>query len=441
MDSVFWIKAAQLLLSLSILIVLHEFGHYLTARWFKIRVEKFYLFFNPWFSLFKKKIGDTTWGIGWLPLGGYVKIAGMVDETTKADEVAEEPKPDEFRSKPAWQRLIVMAGGVIVNLILGIVIYIFIMFVYGKDYLAVEDAKFGVIADSLMIDNGFQMGDVILEVGGEKPETFGEINTSILIDRNRDVKVDRNGEIVTITLPDDIDQDVLKYEVGSLFSPRFPAYIEGISKKGNAHESGLEKRDKLIAVNDVQTPFIDQFRAEIIKNKAKEVTVHVERDGKPMSYDVLVDSTGMIGIAMMMVEEDFEFTHIDYTFGEAIPAGFDEGIGKLTMYVKSMRLLATKEGIGKMGGFGAIGSMFPDTWKWESFWSITAFISIILAFMNILPIPALDGGYILFLIYEMISGREVPTKVIEKANMVGFFFLIALILYANGNDVAGLFGD
>lgn len=435
MDGSILTQAAQLILSLSILIVLHEFGHYLTARWFKIRVEKFYLFFNPWFSLFKKKIGDTVWGIGWLPLGGYVKIAGMVDESMDKEQMAQEPKPDEFRSKPAWQRLIVMSGGVIVNLILGILLFMMTLFIWGEEYIATEDAKYGVVCDSLMLDNGFQNGDIILTVGGTVPRNLGAIGGLVIIDGMRDFKVDRNGETVNITLPEDIHTTIVGNGAKKLFAERAPIYVGKFSEDGGAINSGLELKDKIVAVNDVPTLFHDQFVGEVRKHQSEDVTIHVQREGRDTAFTVAINDLGQAGIFTESSKEDFKFTVKEYSFVESIPAGFNKGMNTLSKYVRSMSLLFTKEGASQMGGFGAIGSLFPKEWQWQSFWEITAFISIILAFMNVLPIPALDGGYIMFLFYEMISGREVPTKVIEKANFVGFILLIGLLLYANGNDV------
>jgi regulator of sigma E protease len=434
-------QAAGLILSLSILIVLHEFGHYLTARWFKIRVEKFYLFFNPWFSLFKKKIGDTVWGIGWLPLGGYVKIAGMVDESMDKEQMEQEPKDDEFRSKPAWQRLIVMSGGVIVNLMLGILIFMMTLFVWGEEYIATEDAKYGVICDSLMLDNGFQNGDIILTVGDQVPRTLQGVGKLIILDGEREVTVERDGEKVIVALPEDIHTTIIGSRSKFLFTERAPIYVKKFAEDGGAVNSGLEFKDKIVAVNDVATVYQDEFVTEVKANTSAEVTIHVEREGVAMSFPVMINDLGQAGIFTEQSKDDFKFTANEYSFFESIPAGFTKGINTLTDYVSSMSLLFTKEGASQMGGFGAIGGLFPKVWNWHIFWERTAFISIILAFMNVLPIPALDGGYIMFLFYEMISGRQVPDKVIEKANFVGFLLLIALLLFANGNDVFRAFTE
>jgi regulator of sigma E protease len=434
-------QAAGLILSLSILIVLHEFGHYLTARWFKIRVEKFYLFFNPWFSLFKKKIGDTVWGIGWLPLGGYVKLAGMIDESNDKEQMEQEPKEDEFRSKPAWQRLIVMSGGVIVNMVLGIFLFMMTLFVWGEEYIATEDAKYGIICDSVMLDNGFQNGDIVLTVGDQVPRNLASIGGLIILDGEREVAVKRDGETVNIVLPEDIHTTIVGSRARVLFSERGPFYARSFVKESGAEASGLEAGDKIIAVNDVLTPYFDEFKSEVSQRSGEEIMVHVQREGRDTSFAVSVGDKGEIGMYPRSDKADFNWTVKEYSFFESIPAGFNKGINTLSKYVRSMSLLFTKEGATQMGGFGAIGGLFPKVWNWQAFWEITAFISIILAFMNVLPIPALDGGYIMFLFYEMISGRQVPDKVIEKANFVGFLLLIALLLFANGNDVFRAFTE
>lgn len=429
------IQAAQLLLSLSILIILHEFGHYLAARAFGIRVEKFYLFFNPWFSVFKKKVGETEWGIGWLPLGGYVKISGMVDESFDTEQMEKPPQPYEFRSKPAWQRLIVMAGGVIVNLILGIIIYIFTLFSYGDDYLPVQNAQYGFVCDSVLIEQGFQNGDQILKIGEAPLDNYVDLTNAVLIEGHRDVTVLRNGQEVSFQLDDDVEEQILASGSRALFFPRVLFYVDSIVEGGNSVNSGIQKGDQVLAVNEVETKFYDQFTTEVPKLKNQEVAIRVSRDGTEQVFKVQVDSLGKVGLGNRAPNELLTFVHKDFTFGEAVSAGATKGFETLFNYVKSLRLLFSKEGAKQIGGFGTIGKLFAKQWDWERFWSMTAFISIMLAFMNVLPIPALDGGYILFLFYEMISGREVPTKVIERANMVGFVLLIALLLYANGNDL------
>lgn len=433
------IQISQFLLSLSILIILHELGHFIPAKLFKTRVEKFYLFFDPWFSLFKYKKGETEYGIGWLPLGGYVKISGMVDESMDKEQMAKDPEPWEFRSKPAWQRLIIMCGGVIVNILLAMLIYAMVLFVWGKEYLPANNATYGVYCDSLALDIGFQHGDKIIELGGKPvPDdyTYGTITKEILLNEDiSSVVVDRNGEKVTINIPEEFENKVVAARVKGLFHEQVPFVADTIVAGMPAAKSDIQKGDRIIAINDIPTPYFQDFAREISAYKEKEVSMSVLRNADTISFPVSVSEKGTIGVGNVHPETFFEIEKKTYGFIEAIPAGIGEAISTLDSYVQQFKLVFTKEGIQQIGGFGTIGSLYEKKWNWQSFWATTGFISIILAFMNILPIPALDGGHVMFLLYEMITGRKPNQKILEYAQMAGMIFLLAFMLYANGLDV------
>lgn len=437
----FLIKAAQLLLSLSILVVLHEMGHFLPARWFKIRVEKFYLFFDPWFSLFKMKKGDTEYGIGWLPLGGYVKISGMVDESMDKEQMAKPPEPWEFRSKPAWQRLIVMVGGVTVNLILGMLIYIGVLFVWGRDYLPTENAVYGIHPSETLKAQGVQEGDKILTVNGVKPKTIGDAQKQIMIDAATQLVVERNGEKVAIALQPRYNELALDSGEKEIMAVRTPFYVDSLLAGQNAAKSELRKGDRIIGVDHQPVLFFQDFVKTLQGKKEQNITVTVVRATDTLDVAVEVNDQGLVGIAPVYYEglvplgHDFRTVHESYGFLASIPAGINYGLETLGGYVSSLKLLFTKSGASQIGGFGAIGNMFPTTWNWQIFWNMTAFLSIILAFMNILPIPALDGGHVVFLLYEMITGRAPNQRVLEVAQMVGMLLLLGLLLFANGNDL------
>jgi len=434
-------KAAQLILSLSILVVLHEFGHFLPARWFKTRVEKFYLFFDWKFALWKKKIGDTEFGIGWIPLGGYVKISGMVDESMDTEQLAQPPQPWEFRSKPAWQRLIIMVGGVTVNLLLGMAIYIAILWTWGREYLPLESVVYGVHPSPSLVEHGLRDGDRILRVEGTAPKTLGEAQKSIIIDGARTIVVERDGREETITLPEDYSSIAMDRGEREILAARLPFYIDSLVAGRAAAASTLRKGDRVLAVDGVPTPWFEDFRKTLQGHKGKQVEVTVERDGVEHTAQVDVDDRGLIGVVPMGYDRlvglghAFRVQRETYGFLASIPAGITFGVETLGGYVRSMKLLFTRSGAGQIGGFGTIGGLFSPTWDWQVFWSMTAFLSIILAFMNILPIPALDGGHVVFLLYEMVVGRPAPQRVLEVAQMIGIFLLLGLLLYANGNDL------
>lgn len=430
-----WITIAQLLLSLSILVVLHELGHFIPAKLFKTRVEKFYLFFNPWFSLFKKKIGETTYGIGWLPLGGYVKISGMIDESMDKEQMQKEPEPWEFRAKPAWQRLIIMIGGVTVNLLLGALIYMGVLFTWGEEYLPVQNMEYGVHADSLMLANGFQEGDKILSVGGVQPEKLSDVQKRILIDGAREVTVERDGVPQTITLGDQVVETILDKKIRTLFMERFPFQVRDFTPSSEAKKAGVQEGDFILGVNDTLVPYFYDFARYIGAFAGDSVNLRIERDGAPMEIRSKVSAQGQIGAYYTQPDAFLDYKQVSYSLLESIPAGWNHGISTLSNYVKSLKLLFTPSGAKQVGGFGTIGSLFGEEWVWSRFWEMTAFISIMLAFMNILPIPALDGGHVMFLLYEMVSGRKPGEKFMEYAQIFGMVLLLSLVLFANINDI------
>lgn len=429
-----WIKSGQLILSLSIIVVLHEMGHFLPAKYFNTRVEKFYLFFNPWFSIWKKKIGETEYGLGWLPLGGYVKISGMVDESMDKDQMAKPPEPWEFRAKPAWQRLIIITGGVIVNLLLGMFIYAMIMFTWGSEKLPVENAKWGYQVDPVLVDMGFENGDIPVRFGEEHPVYYSDIAKTLVLSDSREVEVIREGSALTFNMPEDW-RDQLLEKNRSLFSPLIPFYADTILPDGGAANSDLQKGDRIIGINNIKSESFNSFKVDIQDFKDQEVQLHVLRNGDSLAFPVMVSEDATIGVGPGNVLDYFELETLNYTLMEAIPAGIKHGANTLVGYVSSLKLLFTKSGAKQMGGFGTIGSLFSSTWDWQSFWNMTALISIILAFMNILPIPALDGGHAVFILYEMLTGRMPNQKVLEVAQMVGMFLLLGLVLFANLNDI------
>ena len=439
----FLIKATQFILSLSILIVLHELGHFIPAKLFKTRVEKFYLFFDPWFSLFKIKKGGTEYGIGWLPLGGYVKISGMIDESMDKEQLKREPQPWEFRSKPAWQRLIIMVGGVTVNLLLGMFIYAMLLFAWGERKLPVENMKDGVwAADSLAKEMGFQDGDKILAIDGQKVKYYSDIVLEMMY--AKEVEVMRDGELKEIEIPGNfIEKLIDQGRSARLFLPRMPFTVAGFSDTSNAKEAGLEKGDRIIAVNGREIKYFDEFKDFSQNNKGEVLQLKVKRDDAIKTFDVKVSDEGIIGVMPGFYTLDgldkagvYEFENKKYGFLAAFPAGINKALDRLQGYIKTFKLLFNPEtGAYKgLGGFATIGDLFPATWNWRTFWELTAFISLILAFMNILPIPALDGGHVMFLIYEMVAGRKPSDKFMEYAQIAGMVLLISLLVIANGND-------
>jgi regulator of sigma E protease len=427
------IKGIQLLLSLSILIVLHELGHFIPAKIFKTRVEKFFLFFDVKFALFKKKFGDTVYGIGWLPLGGYVKISGMIDESMDKEQMQQPPQPWEFRSKPTWQRLIIMLGGVTVNLVLGFLIYMMILFVWGKNTLPNSAMPLGLGVSPLAKEIGFEKGDQILSVDGKSLEVALDINKMLLIRSVQEVQVERaNGNKVNIPIPENIGDRMFTSGQLSILYPRFPAEIDSVLIDNGAYAAGFKAGDKIVAADDVKIEDWEELRDFNNEKANQKVQYAIERNQTRDTLNVVLDANGKMGV---IPKSFIKINQVDLSLAESITEGFSYGYWTLYDYVAQFKYVFTKKGASQLGGFGAIGSLFPATWDWRAFWSSTAFISIILAFMNLLPIPALDGGHVMFLLYEMVSGRKPNDKFMEHAQMVGFFLLLALVIYANGNDL------
>ena len=438
----FLIKVLQLILSLSILVIVHEFGHYLFARIFKTRVEKFYLFFDPWFSLFKFKKGDTEYGIGWVPFGGYVKIAGMIDESMDKEQMKQPPQPDEFRSKKAWQRLLIMTAGVIFNFILAMLIYVSVLFVWGETYLPTNNVKYGIVTDSTGLAVGLRNGDKILSVDNQYIENFYEIQNDILLNSRKSIQVERNGEKMNIALPADYIPKLLKGK--GLFEARTPfdpCVVLSLPKESPAKSAGMLAGDKLIGIDSATFTYYDEFQRYIAKNKGREVIVRILRKGEELKIPIIPNQAGQLGfLPDRSYSTFFELKTIKYGLLESIPAGISRGFKTISDYLKQFKLIFSKhaKGYESLGGFITIGSIFPAVWDWQRFWELTAFLSIILAVMNILPIPALDGGHVMFTLYEVVTGRKPSDKFLEYAQITGMILLLALLLYANGNDVVRL---
>lgn len=472
------IQVLQFVLALSFLVFIHELGHFTFAKIFHVRVEKFYLFFNPWISLVRFKFFDgrwhvkffapngdeewdkhtetTEWGIGWLPLGGYCAIAGMVDETHSTDDLASEPQEWEFRSKPAWQRMLIIMGGILVNFLGAMVIFIIMTWHWGTETLPLRNATEGLYFSQLLLDEGFQQRDKILTIDGEEPEYKSDIIQSLILEGKRDVQVLRGGDTVALTMSEDLGQRLLAYQNSYDRAERekkradktyqkqplvvltewIPAVLDTVLPDMPAYQAGLRKGDSIVSVAGVATPSYYELRQELRYHPCDSVTIGFYRAGELRTARLFLGDDCMMGFQPRI---DLQTEHTSYNFFEAIPAGIRQGWEILENYVKQFRLVFTKEGAQSLGGFVAIGNLFPSTWSWEAFWHMTGFLSIILAFMNFLPIPALDGGYILFLLVEMITRRKPSDTFLEKANEVGFWLLILLMLYANGNDILRFF--
>ncbi len=434
------IKILQLLLSLSILVIFHELGHYFAARVFRTRVEKFYLFFNPWFSLLKFRKGETEYGLGWLPLGGYVKISGMIDESMDMDQMKQPPQPWEFRSKPAWQRLIIMLGGVTVNVILAIVIYICMLLFWGEQYLPAGAVKYGITVDSTGYRMGLRNGDIITGVDGKHVPDFMDIPKTIILEEARSIQVTRNGRDTSIIIPDGMISVLIQQKTPDFISVRIPFEIADFIAGSPARKAGMEINDRIIGINDTLLPFFDQFKSTLQHFKNQTVDVKVVRQQDTLGIPVRVPESGLIGVYPRSPSHYLEFSEKSYNIITAIPAGFMrtwEGAGN---YLKSIKLLFSQEkAYESVGGFISIGNIFPSTWDWQAFWSLTAFLSIMLAILNVLPIPALDGGHVMFLLYEIIARRKPSDKFLEYAQYVGMILLIGLLIFANANDIIKLF--
>lgn len=431
------VKIAQLLLSLSILVILHELGHFLFAKLFKTRVEKFYLFFDPWFSLFKYKKGDTEYGIGWLPLGGYVKISGMIDESMDKEQLKQPPQPWEFRSKPTWQRLLIMIGGVLVNFLLALFLYCMILFIWGEEYLPTKNAKYGIACDSLALKTGLRPGDKILSLDNQPVEDFNHIVPTLVLNQVSSIQVLRDSQQLSIPVSKSIIPELLKDK--SFIAPRMPFYIADFSKNSVAKTAGFKVNDQVLSINGKVVPYFDEFKTELSRYANKTISVGLVRGNDTIAVKVDVPSVPLLGIAPK--SDMFEFKQLKYSFFEAIPAGISKGFHTISSYLKQFRLIFDRstKAYESLGGFISIGKIFPGVWNWEAFWSLTAFLSIILAVMNILPIPALDGGHVIFLIYEIVTGRRPGDKFLEYAQIAGMVILFAILLFANGNDIFKLF--
>ena len=438
----FIIKIGQFLLSLSLLIVLHELGHFIPAKAFKTRVEKFYLFFDVKYSLFKKKIGETVYGIGWLPLGGYVKISGMIDESMDTEQMAQEPQPWEFRSKPAWQRLIIMLGGVFVNFLLALVIYIVASFVYGDTDISASSLKDGfVIENPILTKIGFKTGDKIVKVDGEPVTYESDIRRNIIGANN--VTIKRGEEEKTIELPIDFLGQLSSSDDRSLFDLRQPFIVEKIMDTSLNKSVDLQKGDIFKSINGKPAEYFDQVAPILEDTKGQTINVTIQRGNTTINRDLKVDQYAKLDVVTTRSLKTFEelgYLKIitkNYSFGESFGVGFKKFTSQITSYFGQLKAIFNpKTGAYKgVGGFKAIYDIFPSTWSWQAFWGLTAFLSIMLGVLNLLPIPALDGGHVMFLLYEMISGRKPGEKFLEKAQIVGFFILIALVLFANGNDI------
>jgi regulator of sigma E protease len=427
------IQVLQFLLSLSILIVLHELGHFIPAKLFKTRVEKFYLFFDPWFSLFKFKKGETEYGIGWLPLGGYVKISGMVDESMDKEQMKLPPQPWEFRSKPAWQRLIIMIGGVTVNVILGILIYAMIFNVWGKEYLPTENVKYGIAVDSVGYKIGLRNGDKILSVDNRNVASFNRLPLEIILEKAKTIQVERDGKKLDVPVAEDDLSRIIKAKK-SFITPRLLAIVDTVIPNTPAEKAGLRKNDRLIGIDTVSITYFNDFIGVISKMKSKDIQLKVLRNNDTLVLPAKTTEQGTLGFAIKI--DQFEIRKEEYTLLEAFPAGIKEGYETILMQIKQFSVIFTvKDAHQSVGGFWTMIKVQDTDWNWRQFWHFTALISIALAFMNILPIPALDGGHVMFLLYEVITGRKPNEKFLEYAQYVGMFLLLALLLYANGNDI------
>ncbi len=441
------LQAAQLILSLSILVILHELGHFIPAKLFKCRVEKFYLFFDPWFSLAKKKIGETVYGIGWLPMGGYVKIAGMIDESMDKEQLKQPAQPWEFRSKPAWQRLIIMIGGVTVNVLLAFFIYAMILFKWGETKLPIQNLTNGVwIVDTVVNEVGLKNGDKIVKVNNEPVKYFEDLNAALLLSDT--LTIDRNGELINLPVPVNfIEKIVEKGKRSILLMPRIPAIVGEVSAESVEGKNGLAPKDQIVGIDSFKTAFFDEIKPLVSNMAGDSVTLHILRNGNAMDVAAVISKDSSIGFfptipSLQEMGESGLYTleTTKYSLLASFPAGVNKAVDKLGFYVAQIKKIANPStGAYKgLGGFKSMGSIFPKyEWDWEAFWNITAFFSIVLAFMNLLPIPALDGGHVLFTIIEMITGRKPNEKFLEYAQIVGMILLFGLMIYANANDWLG----
>jgi regulator of sigma E protease len=437
------IKILQFIMSLSILVIIHEFGHFILAKLFKTRVEKFYLFFDPWFSLFKYKRGETEYGIGWLPLGGYVKISGMIDESMDKEQMKLPAQPYEFRSKTSFQRLLIMTGGVIFNFVSAMLIYVFVLFAWGETYLPTANVKYGIVTDSIGYKIGLRNGDKILTIDNLQVENFLQITPDIVLNNRKTIQVERDGQPVTIDIPKEFIPQMLKGK--GQISYRIPfqsLLIKSFYKESPAKNAGILAGDELTGIDSIKFRYADEFQKYLQEKKSTPVVVELLRNGKSEKITVTPTSAGLLGIGYTVpsLDQIFDLKTLKYGFFQSIPAGIEKGFKTVADYLKQFKLLFAKnsKAYESLGGFITIGSIFPGVWDWQRFWDLTAFLSIILAVMNILPIPALDGGHVMFLMFEVITGRKPSDKFLEYAQYVGMLLLLALLLFANGNDILRL---
>lgn len=440
------VKILQFLLSLSILVMLHEMGHFFMAKLFKVRVEKFFIFFNPWFSIFRFKKGETEYGMGWLPLGGYVKIAGMIDESMDLEQMKEPAKPYEFRSKPAWQRLLIMIGGVLVNFLLAFFIYIMVLYTWGEEYLPAENVKYGVVCDSIMLDAGMRNGDIVVSFDNKKIERFSDIMLHLLLEDPKTMQVLREGNMINIDIPPTLIKKILSstskgFDQKALITPRYKydGSIAAFGDKSLAKDAGMLVNDTIIDVDGQKFMYYDEFQALVQNHRDSLMITRVLRGSDTLTLYIGMGNSKLMGIHPKLIG-DFEFAVKEYSFFASVPAGIDMGVDKIMSYLKQFKLFKNPEAFKSLGGFVAIGNVFPSVWDWHSFWDLTAFLSLILGVMNLLPIPALDGGHVMFLLYEVITRRKPNEKFMENAQIGGMFFLIFLLLFANINDILKLIG-
>jgi regulator of sigma E protease len=438
------IRILQFVMSLSILVIIHEFGHFLFAKLFKTRVEKFYLFFDPWFSLFKFKKGETEYGIGWLPLGGYVKISGMIDESMDREQMKLPPQPYEFRSKTSGQRLLIMTGGVIFNFIFAMLIYVLVLFAWGETYLQTSKVTYGIVTDSVGYEIGLRNGDKILTVDNQYIDNFMQITPDIVLNGRKTIQIERDGQKMTINIPAEYIPKMLKGKGQISYRLPFQAMVIKEFDKGSpASSAGIMTGDSIVGLDSMRFAYADEFQKHLQDNKDHPVAVDLFRNGKPLTIAVTPNKSGALGIAYLgrALEDIFELKTIQYGFLESIPAGLSKGFKTIGDYLKQFKLLFSRhtKAYESLGGFITIGKIFPGVWRWQAFWNLTAFLSIILAVMNILPIPALDGGHVMFLLYEVVTGRKPSDKFLEYAQIAGMIILLSLLVFANGNDLLRLF--
>lgn len=441
--SALFANIGQFILAFSILVVLHELGHFLPAKWFGCRVDKFYLFFNPYFSLWRKKIGETEYGLGWIPLGGYVKIAGMIDESMDKEQMKQPAQSFEFRSKPAWQRLIIMLGGVTINFILALVLFAMILFVWGEERLPVKNLKYGFSTDSLATAVGLQDGDMITSINNKPFLYYNDLPKDLMLTDKITLTVNRAGRDTTIKMPEGFIRKLTKNQLKGFVAPRFPVIVDTVLPKIEYTSGELKKGDRIVGMNDMPAAYYHEFERAKEANKNKPVTLKVLRNNTDtVNIGVKLKDDGSVGFGFQNPFKMFGTEKKEYTFFEAIPAGISYGVERLGDYMTGIRLLFTSKEhkvSDNLGSVISIGKTFGGTWDWQRFWTMTALFSIILAFMNILPIPALDGGHALFTIYEMITGRKPSDKFMEYAQMFGMVLLLGLMLYAFGLDIWRLF--